>query len=648
MSIREVRHRIVEFFKKKAAKFVRPSPFEGPAPTLTSLAFCKEQFEQLATADAVYWRREVDRAKGGGWHFLGYEWPFVALNDTWHFDPITRKDWPRGSYCFDINYRHNHKFGDVKYVWEVNRLQIVPLAAALWRYEGRDDDRDFAIAILDSWMTANPPFKGVNWASGIELALRSLNIIVAMSLLGEEAIEGIRGRLLRNLEVHLYWLRRFPSRFSSANNHLIAELSASYILARLMPSVRNAALIASESWEELMAEVLKQIHPDGVGAEQSPTYTAFTIEWSLWAIAVARQFGETIPDEVRVRLTKAGAALRWLMDDSGQVPRIGDDDEGRVLLSGAAREHDYVALILTSLASTLNKPSIAPPKDRSHLRQLWLGRSSEKSVAPKGTKHFDFGGYTVMRHDIAGHRSVMVLDHGPLGYLSIAAHGHADALAVWWHLNQQPIWIDAGTYLYHSGAEERDRFRSTEFHNTLCLNGLNQSKISGPFNWSNKAQSQRIPLGNKEGQERVLAMHNGYKNEGLVHYRQITFDRNQGYTIVDWLEGEVPKLVCDAAIRFLLAPEIEAVPTKDGLILCRKRVPFARLKACLAQRGDENIKAMRTSVEYQIINTQYSPSFGKKEPTKALRLSISAENLVSTCLQTRIELLAGESDAGNC
>ena len=27
--------------------------------------------------------------------------------------------------------------------------------------------------------------------------------------------------------------------------------------------------------------------------------------------------------------------------------------------------------------------------------------------------------------------AVLTFDHGPVGYLSIAAHGHADTLAVW-------------------------------------------------------------------------------------------------------------------------------------------------------------------------------------------------------------------------
>ena len=55
--------------------------------------------------------------------------------------------------------------------------------------------------------------------------------------------------------------------------------------------------------------------------------------------------------------------------------------------------------------------------------------------------------------------AVLTFDHGPVGYLSIAAHGHADTLAVWLSIGDQPVFVDAGTYLYHSSRALRDAFR---------------------------------------------------------------------------------------------------------------------------------------------------------------------------------------------
>jgi hypothetical protein len=73
------------------------------------------------------------------------------------------------------------------------------------------------------------------------------------------------------------------------------------------------------------------------------------------------------------------------------------------------------------------------------------------------------------------------LDHGPLGYLSIAAHGHADANAVTLSLDDRPILVDPGTYLYYSCGKWRDWFRGTRAHNTLNVQGADQSISAAPL-----------------------------------------------------------------------------------------------------------------------------------------------------------------------
>ena len=77
-----------------------------------------------------------------------------------------------------------------------------------------------------------------------------------------------------------------------------------------------------------------------------------------------------------------------------------------------------------------------------------------------GLRSFPTGGYSVIRGKGEA-PAVLTFDHGPVGYLSIAAHGHADTLAVWLSIGNQPIFVDAGTYRYHSRRVLRDAFRHT-------------------------------------------------------------------------------------------------------------------------------------------------------------------------------------------
>ena len=58
-------------------------------------------------------------------------------------------------------------------------------------------------------------------------------------------------------------------------------------------------------------------------------------------------------------------------------------------------------------------------------------------------------------------------DAGPHGFLSIAAHAHADALAVEVRYNGVDVLADPGTYCYHGEPRWRSYFRSTLAHNTI-------------------------------------------------------------------------------------------------------------------------------------------------------------------------------------
>jgi hypothetical protein len=638
MSPREILHRIGESRLRRAGRRIGMAQLPAASHVvLTGLDFDAECFARIATEALPEWRAEVARAQAGEWHFLGLDWPRVALKDLWHLDPLSGDHWPSAPYCFDINYRHQPRRGDIKYTWEVNRLQILPVAAALWRATGDLDARNFALELIASWLDSNPPFRGVNWSSGIELAVRIANILAALSLLGSESLPADLGRRLsESLGIHLFWLLRYPSRFSSANNHRIAELAAVYILGRVMPGLPGAKAAAGNAWDELMEETLRQIHPDGVGAEQSPTYTAFTLEWILLALGVARRTADPVPAAVQKRLEAAATVLRWMMDDAGQVPRIGDDDEGRVLISGAAREPDYVALVLSSLAASVERPDLAPPRDRAHLRQLWLGRSGLPGLAPQGAAFFDAGGYSVLRHRIARRNSVITMDHGPLGYLAIAAHGHADALSIWWHLDGQPVLADAGTYLYHSGGDERDRFRGTAVHNTLCLGDLDQSRISGAFNWSRKARAWRIPTSRTSGHLCIEAAHDGYKALGVRHQRKLDAV-SDGYLVRDSLVGHQRRPGATARLRWVLHPALTAQPEEAGIVLKLDNLPLARIAARLGPRdsiefSDTRSDALRLSVEPMEI----SPDFGVKEITTAIVVEVPAKGLADRAILTRI------------
>ncbi len=579
----EIAHRLGEAVKRRVSRlegagWAAFDRGDGPLPALTP------GDGALAAVTPELWAALRDAARSAtsdGMSLLGQTWRGARGTARFHLDPASGGSWPREAYCFDIDYRTERRLGDVKYVWELNRLQYLQPVAAAAAHDGDEALAAFCLSEIETWIEANPPFLGVNWASGIELALRVVSILVVLGCIGPERVPPPLGRKIRScLAAHAYWLARYPSRHSSANNHLIAEAGALFLLGTLWPEPGMSEK-AGAARALLAEQVEHQFHADGVGAEQSPTYAAFTLEWYLLCLAVAERNGRPFPESVTERLAAAGAFLRAITDEGGHLPRIGDDDEGRVLATAPWPEANYPSSVLGALAAFLKKPELAPPVVRPGLRNLYLGVPAPFSESRDGALLFSQGGYSVFRRAIAGRRTLMAMDHGPLGHLSIAAHGHADALAVWLHLDDQPVLVDAGTYLYHSGREWRDRLRGTALHNTLTLDERDQSRIAGPFNWGQRAKSSLLAWHGEGDEPYVRACHDGYlSSHGLIHERHL-IAHARGFTLRDSLRAAAseakPEQRPFVEISFLVHPDLDVRCDGASAIVLRRGEPLLRI-----------------------------------------------------------------------
>lgn len=616
MSLPEVTHRVGEQARRRVARlrtpdFARAAVDVATLPTLPGL---REGLLALQCQDSLIaqWRAATDTARAGNFRFLGITWDGVPGPEKWHLDPVTGRHWPSHLYCFDVPYRHTTDYGDVKYVWEINRLQYLQPVAGLAALTSDAELEQYCADEIASWIEHNPTFDGINWASGIELAQRVVSLLVVASLIGDSAAftEDLRRKLTTSLAAHGYWLMRYPSRFSSANNHLIAEAAALFLLGRLVPTLPDAQRYAKYGRHVLTTEALHQLHEDGVNVEQSPTYGAFTLEWLLLCAEVARRLGDPFAAPVLERMTRAAEHLRWITDEGGNSPRIGDDDEGRVLYSSFVPEA-YGSAVLGCLAAGLNRPDLAPAVVTPHLRHALTGLPDAGGAGPKGVRCFSDGGYTVVRDGADAAATLWVFDHGPLGYLSIAAHGHADALAVWLHVGDRPVLVDAGTYLYHSGGTWRDHFRGTSAHNTLTVAGTDSSRIAGPFNWAERASATQQAIDEDAAAWVVEAEHDGYVKEfNLRHHRQFARVGPRHVTITDSLSGA--GLAQPVEIGFLVHPDLEIAATGDvWQIHDGERVLLA------IQANGRVTGAVQRGLEAPL-RGWYSPGFGEKVPASRL------------------------------
>ena len=617
MDAREIVHRVVEGATKQLSRRLTQGwDAIKPAGTLASFPGIDGSLRNCQPALAATIAREAEDVRQGEFHLLGAEWPAPAAmpppSAYWHVDPDDGEVFPqRDAYCFDVSFRHGVNTREIKRIWELSRLQfLVPLAAYAALIGGREEF-ELVIALVRSWMDGNHPFRGLNWSSGIELALRVVSVALALSMVGVERLdEESRRSILRFFSAHVYWLKRFPSLHSSANNHRIAELVGLIVGLTMAPGAPGAGDRREHYWRELLAEIDCQIHPDGVGAEQAPAYTAFAIELFLVA-AVTYGKQRDLPAATKDRLAAWAEHALWLMDTDGRVPAIGDADDCRVVATTQACEPRYVASIVSAVASCLNRPDLAPPRTNPSLRDVLFGSMEASPNERLGLRSFPAGGYSVFRGK-GGAPAVLTFDHGPIGYLSIAAHGHADTLAVWLTVGDQPIFVDAGTYRYHSPKSLRDGLRDTAVHNTLTLRGHPSSRPSGLFNWATKAEGRCIA--SEDGPTaRVVAEHDGYVARfGLRHRRTVAFDGIGRFTITDELLGTSDR---EVAISFLLDPACAAALEPDGsLLIAAGARPLARFTSA----GPLKVEIVRGD---EISNVGWvSPSFGVRVPADQILL----------------------------
>jgi hypothetical protein len=139
----------------------------------------------------------------------------------------------------------------------------------------------------------------------------------------------------------------------------------------------------------------------------------------------------------------------------------------------------------------------------------------------------------------------LLVDAGALGFLSIAAHGHADALSFLLNIGDREILVDPGTYAYHTDPAWRRYFRSTLAHNTIGVDEQDQSVQAGNFMWTHHAHARCIEFETGVDRQRFVGEHYGYQRleDPVVHRREIVCDtRRQTIEVIDMLR-------CDGSHR---------------------------------------------------------------------------------------------------
>jgi len=457
----------------------------------------------------------ADSLMRGEWQVLGVRRGDLELPD-WFADPVTGRRSDPGKYAFKIDHRSSAEVGDIKQVWEISRLQHLTLLATAWFLTEEERYAERVAGQLRSWWRENPFLSGVHWTSGIEVGIRLINWAWIRRLLdtwpGASALFEDEPLALAQIRWHQEYLASFRSRGSSANNHVIAEAAGALAGSSAFPWFAESARWRRQASALLEKEIIRNTFPSGINRELATEYQCFVAELGLLAAVEADAAGHPVSATVWERLaamTDSGAAL---LDVSLRAPRQGDGDDGRAVLLGAPADNPWPSLLRLGEAvfGRLDWwPGVAPDA-ASVLTGALAGAARAVPDRPKRRPaRFPDAGITILRTDQQGPPEIWCrLDGGPHGFLSIAAHAHADALSAEIRYGGVDILADPGTYCYHGEPEWRTYFRSTIAHNTAEIGGRSQSDEGGPFLWQRHARTRELEVPDTDLQ--WTAEHDGY------------------------------------------------------------------------------------------------------------------------------------------
>ena len=555
----------------------------------------------------------------------------------WNREYAARRATPKGL-STTIDYRDYSVTGDAKVAWEPNRHHQLVVLGRAYRATGRDEYADAVVQQLDSWIDQCPFGYGMNWRSPLELAIRVINWTWAIDLIGgsRALTETFEARFMQSVMLHVWDIARKYSRGSSANNHRIGEACGVLVATSYFRGLPGADALRQEAFDILSQEIEAQTYDSGATREQAFGYHLFVLHLFLVAGVSARRSGQDFSASYWNRLQRMFAFARALAE-GGPPPFFGDCDNGYVLDLGDGVED---TASLTKLEAALFGGSKAASESAWWLLGPAACDDSNRSGAAGLSRElesraFEDAGYYVLqwgRSDAADRVSV-VFDCGELGFGSLAAHGHADALSVMVRAGGVDVLVDPGTYDYFSHPQWRQYFRSTRAHNTVAIDGKDQSAQLGSFLWGRRAAARCLAWYPREGGGKVVGEHDGYTQleDPVTCRRSLQLDRDtRSLTITDEI---LSKGAHDVTLFFHFADhcEVRSASKSDHLF----HVRFAGGSALL--RLDQSMIVTLSTGGNAPESGWMSRGYHRRTPASLVAANVRSSGALT--LQTRLEFL---------
>jgi len=425
---------------------------------------------------------------------------------------------------------------DIKFIWEPARFGW---AFTLVRAFAATRDEKYAEkfrTLFASWLESNQPNTGPDYACGQECAIRLMAMCFAFYALANSNAGSIERKitLITAIAVHADRIEKnIDFAISTKTNHSLTEAAGLYTAGMLFPELKSAGRWLKLGKKVLTNEGLKQIYPDGSYIQHSMNYHWLMLQNFVWVLRLAQLNDDAFDSRLLSRVSKASRFIYQMQDNTGRVPNYGANDGALIVPLNGCDYLDYRPVV-QAVHYFFNKSKLYDkgPWDED---LLWLfgpdaQRASLESVQRLSSK-FQHGGYYTLRNQDSW---AMVRCH-----TFNSRPGHADMLHtdLWWSgIN---ILRDSGTYMYNCPEPWSSYFGSTAAHNTIVIDGLDQTRAFSRFARLDWTRSRFLAY-RESGKSQagvIQGEHYGYRNRNNAVHRRTILSLNSCWLIIDDVLG---------------------------------------------------------------------------------------------------------------
>jgi len=500
---------------------------------------------------------------------------------------------------------------DIKVPWELSRAQQLSLLGHAYICTKNEACAKKIIEWCVSWIQDNSFLYGVNWCNPMEVGLRVLNWIIALSMIRESSTVDsyFIHKITNSLYEHLIFIEgNWEWYDGKTSNHYLSDLVGYLYLSWFFNDKKRTRWAVAE----LEREMRKQVLSDGASYEGSTRYHRLVTELFYYAKLLVENETIQLSDVFFKKYKQMHAFLWWCTPNNGTLIAIGDDDSGCVTLFGYKNCFDVGLQVKESQKKYFDFAVLRSARTGGRVMSQIAGVGSDykkkAQINPspfalskaegrrRRVKYFnyfrDFG--------LSIYKSSKVhatLRHHAYNANQPSGHFHNDVGSITLTIGGVPIIVDPGSYVYTPSVYWRNYFRSVCVHNSSYIRDIEPIELSGNLFYLGL---QEEPESNDDI---FYVQQQQYKKQGALLERHLECTDTQINILDAWrIETFSTHTLC---WNFTLHPEISVELHGNEVMLKHHE------RAIATVHSDQ--------LQFCIENAFFAPSYGQKKATKCIR-----------------------------